>query len=61
MMRFVGQVSYLPFFRWLQKLLLSRQQDNLTARINAACAQIDISLPADIARLTRQKLVEVEY
>ncbi len=45
----------------LREYILSRQQDDLTERINAACAELDTSLPEDIAKMTRQKLLEVEW
>lgn len=45
----------------LREYILSRQQDDLTERINAACAQLDTSLPQDIAKATRQKLLEAEW
>lgn len=45
----------------LREYILSRQQDDLTERINAACAQLETSLPQDIAKATRQKLLEVEW
>lgn len=45
----------------LREFILSRQREDLTARINAACAKLDTSLPEDIARMTRQKLLEVEW
>lgn len=45
----------------LREFILSRQKDDLTERINAACARLDTSLPEDIAKITRQKLIEVEW
>jgi len=45
----------------LREYILSRQQGGLTERINAACAELDTSLPKDIAQLTRQKLLEIEW
>lgn len=45
----------------LREFIASRQRDDLTERINAACANLDTSLPADIARITRQKLLEAEW
>lgn len=45
----------------LREFIASRQRDDLTERINAACAILDTSLPKDIARSTRQKLLEAEW
>lgn len=45
----------------LREFITSRQQDDLTDRINAVCANLDTALPEDIARLTRQKLLETEW
>lgn len=45
----------------LRAFIVSHQQNDLTARINAACAKIDSSLPEDIAKITRRKLLEVEW
>ncbi len=45
----------------LREYIVSRQRDDLTERINAVCAELDTSLPEDIARITRQKLLEVEW
>lgn len=45
----------------LREFIAARQQDDLTERINAACATLDTALPEDIARLTRQKLLEAEW
>ncbi len=45
----------------LREFITSRQQDDLTARINAVCAELDTELPEEIARITRQNLTEVEW
>lgn len=45
----------------LREFIASRQRDDLTERINTACAILDTSLPEDIARITRQKLLEAEW
>ena len=45
----------------LRAFILIRQQDDLTERINKACANLDTSLPSEIAKLTRQKLLEIEW
>ena len=45
----------------LSEYMLSSRRDDLTERINAVCAELDTSLPEDIARITRQKLLEVEW
>ena len=45
----------------LREYILSRQQDDLTARINAACVDLDTSVPEDIAKMTRQKLLETDW
>ena len=45
----------------LREYILSRQQDDLTGRINAACTNLDTSLPEDMARMTRQKLLETNW
>ena len=44
----------------LREFITARQRDDLTARVNAACMELDTTLPIDIAKITRQKLLEVE-
>lgn len=45
----------------LRSFIAARQRDELTEQINAACAQLDTTLPADIAGAVRQELLEVEW
>lgn len=45
----------------LREFIKSRQQDDLTERINAACAKLNTALPQDMAKSVRQKLLEVEW
>jgi len=45
----------------LREYLAAQQRDGLTERINAACAELDTSLPEDLARITRRKLLETEW
>jgi metal-responsive CopG/Arc/MetJ family transcriptional regulator len=45
----------------IRQFIIARQRDDLTEKINAACAKLDTSLPEDLARLTRQRLLEVEW
>lgn len=45
----------------LRKYIPTRQQEDLTERINAACINLDTSLPEDVARMTHQKLLETDW
>ncbi len=45
----------------LHEFIASRQRDDLTEQINAACANLATSLPEDMATITRQKLLEAEW
>ena len=45
----------------LRAFIVAQQREDLTDRINAACANLDTTLPKDIAKITRQKLLEVEW
>lgn len=45
----------------LREFIKIRQRNDLTTKINAACAKLDTTLPADMARISRQKLLEAEW
>lgn len=45
----------------IRQFIITLQRDDLTEQINAACAQLDTGLPEDIAQITRQRLLEVEW
>ena len=45
----------------LRSFIAARQRNELTDQINAACAELDTALPADIAGAVRQGLLEVEW
>jgi metal-responsive CopG/Arc/MetJ family transcriptional regulator len=45
----------------LREFIKIRQRNDLTEKINAACAKLDTTLPEDLARVSRQKLLEVEW
>ena len=42
----------------VRAFIVAQQRDALTDRINAACAKLDTTLPEDISKLTRRKLLE---
>ena len=39
----------------------AHRQDNLIERINRACANLNTSLPKELASAARQKLLEAEW
>ncbi|MEM7126730.1 MAG: hypothetical protein AAF702_10415 [Chloroflexota bacterium] len=45
----------------LREYIENHRKANLVERINAACRQIETSLPEDIAAVTRRKLLEAEW
>lgn len=45
----------------LRAFIAARQRDDLTARINAACEELDTALPDDIAAAARRQLLEAEW
>ena len=45
----------------LREYMRARQNTDLTEKINVACAQLNHTLPADLAAMTRRKLLEVEW
>ncbi len=45
----------------LRAYLDTHRHDDLTERINRACAELDTTLPHDIAHMTRRTLREVEW
>ena len=45
----------------VRKFIVAQQRNELTDRINAACAELDTMLPEDIAAVTRRQLLEVEW
>lgn len=49
------------YARALRSFIATRQSDELTERINAACAELDTTLPADLAGAARRTLLEVEW
>jgi metal-responsive CopG/Arc/MetJ family transcriptional regulator len=44
----------------VRAFITSQKREPLTDRINAACSKLDTTLPEDIAKMTRRKLLEVE-
>ena len=45
----------------MRTYLDAHRQDNLTERINRACANLNTSLPKELASAARQKLLEAEW
>jgi len=45
----------------VRAFIVAQQREDLSDRINAAYANLDTTLPEDIAKITRQKLLEVEW
>lgn len=45
----------------LREYIQNHRKANLTERINAACAQIDTTLPEEIATTSRRRLLEAEW
>lgn len=45
----------------LRAFITSQQRESLTDSINAACSKLDTTLPADLAKMTRRKLLEVAW
>lgn len=45
----------------LRAFIAAQQRGGLTDRINAACARLDTTLPEDIARAARRRLLEAEW
>lgn len=45
----------------LREFIKLQQRNDLTAKINAACAKLDTTLPVEIAQISRQNLLEVEW
>ncbi|MFN8443312.1 MAG: hypothetical protein U0175_21225 [Caldilineaceae bacterium] len=45
----------------LREFILMRQQSDLTERINQACAKLDTTLPEELAKRARQRLLEAEW
>ncbi|MEZ4861692.1 MAG: hypothetical protein R3C14_10305 [Caldilineaceae bacterium] len=45
----------------LRQYMDVHRHDNLTERINRACANLDTALPSDLANVARRRLVETEW
>ena len=45
----------------VRAFIAAQQRNNLTERINAACAELDTTLPEDIAGVARRMLLEAEW
>lgn len=45
----------------LREFIVMRQQNDLTERINIACATLSTALPEDSAKVARKRLLEVEW
>ena len=45
----------------LREYLDSHRYDELTQRINQACAELDNALPTDFAQVARKSLLETEW
>lgn len=45
----------------VRAFIAAQQQEQLTENINAACSKLTTTLPEDVARTTRRKLLEVEW
>jgi metal-responsive CopG/Arc/MetJ family transcriptional regulator len=45
----------------LRAFIAAQQNNDLTGRINAACAELDTALPQDIANAARRRLLEAEW
>lgn len=45
----------------VRAFIAAQVRDDLTDRINTACAKLDTALPEDIAAVARRKLLEAEW
>ena len=56
-----GQTRSELYATALREYVEAYRTDNLTTRINEACAQVDTALPPDIASLSRRRLLASEW
>ena len=49
------------FVTALREFIGARQRNDLTAKINAACAKLDTTLPEELAQISRHKLLEAAW